>query len=322
MRKLADARIELIDALVAEADLGGVTASLLEKDDHLTAALHAVFGLEFEHARLVFCGGTSLSKAYGLIERMSEDADIKVIMSQDSSTWPANKLRRYLGDEVRNRVNQTLESIGLVEDVSLRRSLNGNRYLHSQWSYERVYNGIAALRPNLQIELTVRSPIQTIEHALVGTLADRFAGRMGPNLEVPVVAVSETLAEKVLSFLRRFALHRNNQMQFKWDSALVRHIYDVHCIYTLTSEVLGNAELVFAPLTAVDKEEYGYQDTEFTKNPSDVLRNALQLAKDDPQLQSDYEGVLIPLLYGKDKCPYQTAWTSFESVAKQLLRTL
>jgi len=61
MRKLADARVELIDALVAEADIGGVTASLLEKDDHLTAALHAVFGLEFEHAKLVFCGGTSLS---------------------------------------------------------------------------------------------------------------------------------------------------------------------------------------------------------------------------------------------------------------------
>jgi predicted nucleotidyltransferase component of viral defense system len=322
MRKLADARVELIDALVAEADLGGVTASLLEKDDHLTAALHAVFGLEFEHAKLVFCGGTSLSKARGLIERMSEDADIKVVMSQETSTWSANKLRRYLGDEVRNRVKQTLEAIGLVEDVHLRRSLNGNRYLHSQWSYERVYNGIAALRPNLQIELTARSPIQSIEHALVGSLADRFAGRIGPSLEVPVVAISETLAEKVLSFLRRFALHQNNQAQYDWDSALVRHVYDVHCIYTLTPEVLGNAEVVFASLTAGDKEEFGYQDAQFAKNPSAVLTNALQLAKDDPQLQSAYEGVLIPLVYRKDKFTYEDAWTSFESVARQLLRTL
>ncbi len=111
-----------------------------------------------------------------------------------------------------------------------------------------------------------------------------FAGRIGLSLEVPVVAISETLAEKVLSFLRRFALHRNNQAQYEWDSALVRHVYDVHCIYTLTPEVLGNAEVIFVPLTVGDKEEFGYQDAQFAKNPSVVLTNALQLAKDDPLL--------------------------------------
>ena len=78
MRTLSAERRELIDALLAEADIGGVTAGLLEKDEHLTAALQAVFDLNFEHASLVFCGGTSLSKAHGLIERMSEDADIKL----------------------------------------------------------------------------------------------------------------------------------------------------------------------------------------------------------------------------------------------------
>ena len=149
-----------------------------------------------------------------------------------------------------------------------------------------------------------------------------FAGRIGLSLEVPVVAISETLAEKVLSFLRRFALHRNNQAQYEWDSALVRHVYDVHCIYTLTPEVLGNAEVIFVPLTVGDKEEFGYQDAQFAKNPSVVLTNALELAKDDPLLQSAYEEVLIPLVYGKDKFPYKEAWASFESVAKQLLRTL
>ena len=49
MRALPDDRRELIDALVAEADVGDVTAGLLEKDEHLTAALQAVFQLRFEH---------------------------------------------------------------------------------------------------------------------------------------------------------------------------------------------------------------------------------------------------------------------------------
>jgi hypothetical protein len=80
MRLLSTERLELIDALVAEANIGGVTAGLLEKDEHLTAALRAVFELNFEHASLVFCGGTSLSKAHSLIERMSEDAGNKVVL--------------------------------------------------------------------------------------------------------------------------------------------------------------------------------------------------------------------------------------------------
>jgi putative heme-binding domain-containing protein len=39
MRKLSAERLELIDALVAEAEIGGVTAGLLEKDEHLIFAL-------------------------------------------------------------------------------------------------------------------------------------------------------------------------------------------------------------------------------------------------------------------------------------------
>ena len=47
MRTLSAERIELIDALVAEANIGDITAGLLEKDEHLTAALQVVFGLSF-----------------------------------------------------------------------------------------------------------------------------------------------------------------------------------------------------------------------------------------------------------------------------------
>ncbi len=44
MRTLSTERLELIDALVAEASIGDITAGLLEKDEYLTAALQAVLG--------------------------------------------------------------------------------------------------------------------------------------------------------------------------------------------------------------------------------------------------------------------------------------
>ena len=179
MKALSSERQELIDALDAETAMGGITAGLLEKDEHLTAALQAVFGLSFEYASLVFCGGTSLSKAHGLIERMSEDADIKVVLSPGTVNWSKTQLRRYLGDEVRGQVVQALEGCGLAEIVDSRRSLNDNRYVQRQWACKRADDGIAALRPNLQMELIARNPVLPTETASIGTLADKVAGHTG-----------------------------------------------------------------------------------------------------------------------------------------------
>ncbi|PIT76685.1 nucleotidyl transferase AbiEii/AbiGii toxin family protein [Limnohabitans sp. JirII-31] len=322
MRTLSAERQELIDALVAEADIGGVTASLLEKDEHLTAGLQAVFNLNFEYASLVFCGGTSLSKAHGLIERMSEDADIKIVLSQDTTNWSQNQLRRYLGDEVRGPVIKALEAIGLVEDETSRRSLNSNRYIHSQWIYQRAYEGIAALRPNLQLELTARAPVRATETASIGTLADKLAGRAEAMFSVPVVSVAETLAEKVLSFLRRFAQHRSGQMQQDWDTALVRHIYDVHCIASRKSEALDDSVAAFVALTAGDVDEFGYQDATFAADPKAILTTALHQVGSDTQSHHEYNGVLLPLVYGEGKFSFEESWESFSEIAKRLIDQL
>lgn len=61
-------------------------AGLLEKDEHLTDALRALFALPLDGMSLVFCGGTNLSKAHGLIERMSEDAELKIVLSSSSES--------------------------------------------------------------------------------------------------------------------------------------------------------------------------------------------------------------------------------------------
>lgn len=68
---LADRR----EALSVAADQSGRPAHLLEKDAWVVWALATLFGSALgEH--LVFKGGTSLSKAYGVIRRFSEDVDL------------------------------------------------------------------------------------------------------------------------------------------------------------------------------------------------------------------------------------------------------
>ncbi|SHM70536.1 nucleotidyl transferase AbiEii/AbiGii toxin family protein [Rhizobacter sp. OV335] len=322
MRALPPERLELIDALVAEADTGGVTAALLEKDEHLTDALHAIFGLKLEHATLVFCGGSSLSKAHGLIERMSEDADIKVALADSTVAWSKNKVRRYLGDEVRGRIAETMATLGFTEDADKRRSLNDNRYLHSQWAYERRHDGIAALRPHLQIELVVRRPVLSTASAQIDSLADRLSARTVDTPPIVVVAVAETLAEKLLSFLRRFAQHRAGQMSQPWDTTLVRHIYDAHCIVLQAPMAVKAACEAFVTLTMSDVEEFGYQDTAFAVDPKAVMAGALQAAGNDRQTRDEYERNLLPLVYGKNKYGFDETWSTFQAVATRLLATL
>ena len=85
--------------------------------------------------------------------------------------------------------------------------------MHSQWSYQRRYPISTGLRPNLQLELTLRAPMLDIASVPIYALADRLAGKDGAPFEVKTISVAETLAEKVLSFLRRFAQHRSGQMR-------------------------------------------------------------------------------------------------------------
>lgn len=64
-----------LEALSVAADRSGRPAHLLEKDAWVVWALAALYGSPLgEH--LVFKGGTSLSKAYGVIRRFSEDVDL------------------------------------------------------------------------------------------------------------------------------------------------------------------------------------------------------------------------------------------------------
>ncbi|MEI7526898.1 MAG: nucleotidyl transferase AbiEii/AbiGii toxin family protein [Mariniphaga sp.] len=53
----------------------GMSVAVIEKDWWVTQTLRIIFAMDVAKS-LVFKGGTSLSKAWGLIERFSEDIDL------------------------------------------------------------------------------------------------------------------------------------------------------------------------------------------------------------------------------------------------------
>ena len=126
MRSLSSEQKELIEALVAEYDprYPDITPGLLEKDEHLTTALRALFNLPMPGATLVFCGGTSLSKAYRLIDRMSEDADLKIVLSAGTVSQSKNQQQKQLS-KLKELVSNELTKEGFSinagsNDISLK----------------------------------------------------------------------------------------------------------------------------------------------------------------------------------------------------------
>src|SRR5436309_2403880 len=65
-----------MDLFLATARRRGLTAEIIEKDFWVCWTLKRVFTLPDLPARLLFKGGTSLSKVFGVIERFSEDVDL------------------------------------------------------------------------------------------------------------------------------------------------------------------------------------------------------------------------------------------------------
>jgi hypothetical protein len=105
-------RDEQADVFTAAAMRIGTIPSYVEKDFWVCLVLDVLYhGLPTGHPKLLFKGGTSLSKAYGLIRRFSEDIDIVVFRGDLGFTGerdPGNlqtelsrKKREALFDELR-----------------------------------------------------------------------------------------------------------------------------------------------------------------------------------------------------------------------------
>lgn len=94
------------DAFLAAARRLGTAVSYIEKDFWVCWTLDAMFNAaEVRHPRLLFKGGTSLSKSYGLIERFSEDIDITVFRADLGTDASVEALEALSGKQRRARLD-------------------------------------------------------------------------------------------------------------------------------------------------------------------------------------------------------------------------
>lgn len=310
MRSLSPEQVELIVAAANEG-LSLFSAGALEKDVHLTEVLRALTLVETEDLTLVFCGGTSLVKAYGYLNRMSEDIDIKIVDLSERNTSATRQSLSHL----KVALTKAFVDSGFV--VKTPQATSANRYITFDLAYEPKFPSEVSLRPEIKVEFTYAPAHLPLVQRSISMLLLRDLGMTQKPLEFTCNAMEETLAEKVLGFLRRSSRTLSNQ---DGDGRLVRHIHDVHILAGMKPNLIATHR-AFKLAVEEDVRKFANQDPTFSQNPKFILETALQNAGSDSQLKVSYLKFVEDLVAG-DAPDFDAAFSTFTLLAGKLIASL
>ena len=249
-RLLTSSAADRRDLFLATAQRLGTTVQNVEKDFWVCWTLDALFnGLKPGGPRLLFKGGTSLSKAHRLIERFSEDVDITVFRADIEAEVSIAELealsrrqrerrlegirkacQAFIGGALKAQLDELAAGLPISSDQHLRVTLDdadpdGQSLL---LAYPATSDEDAYVRPAVKIEAGAKSALDPHEPlTMTPYVADELAGFDLRVANVTTVDPVRTFWDKVLilhslrrSFEDRGTLRGGGQR-------VSRHYYDV-----------------------------------------------------------------------------------------------
>jgi len=211
----------------------------VEKDWWVTQTLAIIFSMDCANS-LIFKGGTSLSKAWKIIERFSEDIDLALDreflgFAGDLSKTQISKLRyasyKFLTEEFTPKLQQKFKELGFSDVlVKYREVVNHDQDpLIIEIYYPKLTEKDIYLRPGVLVEIGSRSLKEPFSPCKFKTLvAENYSDKSFADNEItiPTVNVERTFLEKV------FLLHEEYQRptEKRRVERLSRHLYDIEKI--------------------------------------------------------------------------------------------
>lgn len=246
-------RLEILNQVNSQT---GLPTDAIEKDWWVTITLKAIFSSKFAQ-HLVFKGGTSLSKAYNLIERFSEDIDLSIDRTMlgfegELSKTQIKKLRKASGNfivgEFKEELISELEKLGvnkenynLIFDDEIDDTSDPHRI---ELEYNSIVEAGEYIPQRVIIELGARALLEPNEQktiqSIIGQIYPEQAFTIQP-FKVIVVVPTKTFLEKIMllheEFLKPIESIRHYRMS--------RHLYDIEKLmdHDYGKEAIKNKEL-------------------------------------------------------------------------------
>ena len=252
MKKIAVLPIKDREALFRNtSNKMGMTEAIIEKDFWVCWMLDYLFHRCQWKDNLAFKGGTSLSKAYGLIQRFSEDIDL--ILDWRVLGYKKNKPRSERSNTKQDSFNKeaNLKAEGFLKDIFLpsmkmdiknELSTNIQCYIDSndgqtvKFAYPNSFSDTSILQ-EIRLEigaLAAWTPAK--KYAITPYVAQKYGHLFEqPSTEILTVLPERTFWEKV-TILHREAFRPVDK---EFPPRYSRHYYDLYCM--AQSKVIKNA---------------------------------------------------------------------------------
>jgi Nucleotidyl transferase AbiEii toxin, Type IV TA system len=230
---------ERLEALVQAADASGRPPHMLEKDVWVVWSLRHLFAAPYA-PHLVFKGGTSLSKAYGVIQRFSDDVDLTYdiraiaedLIGDAGVPLPASKSQEKKWSKVihaRLADWVTIDVVPLLQQDLERHGLparawaEGDRVLIN---YTPLVSGTGYVPPAVMLEFGARSTGEPCELRSVHCdAAAHLRGTEFPEATPQVMRAERTFWEKATA-IHVFCA----QGVFRGGGRFALHWHDVTCL--------------------------------------------------------------------------------------------
>lgn len=215
------------DIVLATAEYFSISPIYIEKDYWITHSLRLL--AQNENAdKVVFKGGTSLSKAFNLVDRFSEDIDVAVI---DAGTFTGNQLKTLI-KKVAKGMTGNLQEIQ-VDGVTSK----GSRFYKAVYAYPNILKQTtktAVSSGNLLVEInSFVNPYPYEPKTITSFMADFLEKTNNGHLitkhnlqpfTLNVLDKRRTMIEKLVSLIR-FSFSENPTLAI---ASKIRHFYDLY----------------------------------------------------------------------------------------------
>jgi len=278
---------------------------LIEKDYWVTLALKNLSNSSYAK-KIVFKGGTSLSKAHKIIQRFSEDIDLAVIVD-DKSTPSA--IRTQLGN------TEDACSKGFVEVDIQGKTSKGSKYRRTFWSFPKndlsgeygdageyiliEVNSFTKPEPheNKQIESLIA------EYLRLDKKQDEITRYDLEPFEIAVLSPERTIMEKISAITKGCYTSRDEKYEVL--SKNIRHFYDLVKLqdYLGTSFFSDTSKLKILLERVKEDDKKMDKDGEWTKKAyqeAPIFQNFDAVWK---IISPAYTGAFKSMLYGDKQMP-------------------
>ena len=318
-----DMRRSLINQMLAYYNL---PVESIEKDLWVTQVLHALFSLPVSD-KLIFKGGTSLSKAWGLIDRFSEDIDLAidpVFLGKpegDPTKKQIKKLRKasslYVAEELAEMLRARFEEVGLSDWLTVEAQPNGegdNTYPEPRQLYVHYRSAFGDhkgyLRSDIVLEISARSLMEPVAEVEVSSLLSKHLP-IRDVAPVPVVTAvaGKTMVEKMFLLHEMFSIEGHG-MRAERKS---RHLYDLYKMMSrpFAEEAIADSEL----WESIRHHREIYTSVSGMDYTPDVRERLVLVPREDiiDVWKTDYEQMMGSMIYGE-----KPSWDELMQAMKEL----